>query len=225
MLRLKNNIYLSKKEPQSRKASTGVSKLSFLFQAMIHIDFKNELSWTSRLMSSPEKVQVPCLSNQVLFSIFSFWAPKGLFQLEWNGKNNLERFEISWPNSMESLQLKWNCTRRVTYTWLCVYCYIHQSSSPLRVCLIIIWRLKRKGLRYKKFNEAYFCGRQRRLEKLIWHSAVWIIFTIHLWTKTIKDFKQQLKCKNFVDLLYSAIFLNFLFVIERRHDANDQHGL
>ena len=44
MLKLENNIYLSKKEPQSRKASTGVSKLSFLFQAIIHIYFKNELS-------------------------------------------------------------------------------------------------------------------------------------------------------------------------------------
>ena len=44
MLTLENNIYLSKKEPQSRKASIVVSKLSFLFQAIIHIDFKNELS-------------------------------------------------------------------------------------------------------------------------------------------------------------------------------------
>ena len=127
MLTLENDIYLSKKEPQSRKASTGVSKLSFLFQAIIHIDFKNELSWTSRLISSPEKVQVPCLSNQVLFSIFpfSFWAPKGLFQLEWNGKTILKglksrgqtRWKVcSWSETAHVVLPIHGCACIVTFT-------------------------------------------------------------------------------------------------------------
>ena len=156
MLRLKNNIYLSKKEPQSRKASTGVSKLSFLFQAIIHIDFKNELSWTSRLISSPEKVQVSCLSNQVLFSIFpfSFWAPKGLFQLEWNGKT-------------------------------------------------ILKGLKSRG--------------QTRWKVCSWSETAHVALRIHGCACIVTFTK--------VALQYSAIFLNFLFVIRRRHDANDLHGL
>ena len=127
MLTLENNIYLSKKEPQSRKASIVVSKLSFLFQAIIHIDFKNELSWTSRLISSPEKVQVSCLSNQVLFSIFpfSFWAPKGLFQLEWNGKTILKglksrgqtRWKVcSWSETAHVVLRIHGCACIVTFT-------------------------------------------------------------------------------------------------------------